>query len=115
MQCVIAKSFSYIYARNQPSLGLLGITIMDPEFYTMASDGADIVVNVSACDVEVNGKKFPFVLSKMERELIAAGGISAAFRTFGKSLFNAMTKGKESILKHEDREGNCGTLGEVQW
>jgi 3-isopropylmalate dehydratase small subunit len=32
VQCVIARSFAFIYARNQPNLGLLGIVMEDEEF-----------------------------------------------------------------------------------
>lgn len=97
-------------------MALLGITITDPEFYKLASDGADISVDVNSCKVEVKGRKFPFGLSKMERELISAGGISSAFRIFGKSLFTAMTQGKDNTRRKEGVEdGGCGTLGEVQW
>ncbi|KAJ9131059.1 Aconitase [Pleurostoma richardsiae] len=47
VQCVIAKSFAFIYARNQPNIGLLGITIKDDKFFDLAQTGADIEVDMA--------------------------------------------------------------------
>jgi 3-isopropylmalate dehydratase small subunit len=90
VQCVIAKSFAFIFQRNMPNLGLLGITITDDAFYDAAQDGFNVAINFSAKVVDVNGRKFGFELSQMERELFKHGGISSAFSKFGKQLFEVM-------------------------
>lgn len=50
------------------------------------------------CVVRVEGhdQEWKFQLSEMERELIAVGGLTSAFRTYGKGLFDVMTSGKRS-------------------
>lgn len=96
MQCVIAKSFAFIYARNQPNLGLLGITITDERFYDKAQHGVDIHVDLARRTVNIDGGSFPFELSEMEEALIAAGGISNAFNLFGKRVFQALCSKKSS-------------------
>lgn len=94
VQCVIAESFAFIYARNQPNLGLLGFTIGEPEFFELAEDGEEITIDLDRSCVSVGGKEFGFELSAMEKELTDSGGISDAFRKFGKNLFEVMCKPK---------------------
>ncbi|PNP47017.1 hypothetical protein THARTR1_10522 [Trichoderma harzianum] len=88
IKCVIAESFAFIYGRNQPSLGLLGFTMDDPAFFEAAVDGAEISIDLEASKVNVGGAEFSFQLSTMERELVEAGGITPAFKKFGKQLFD---------------------------
>ncbi|KAI0477507.1 hypothetical protein GGR56DRAFT_637653 [Xylariaceae sp. FL0804] len=105
VQCVIAHSFAFIYARNQPSLGLLGITITDDDFYAAARDGAAIELDLDANVARVSGgggdgdesalprREFPFDLSPMEKALTGLGGVAPAFDRFGKQIFAALTTG----------------------
>ncbi len=44
VQAVIAKSFAFIYARNQPNMSLLGVIVKDEAFYSLAIEGADVEV-----------------------------------------------------------------------
>jgi 3-isopropylmalate dehydratase small subunit len=90
VQCVVAKSFSFIYARNQPNLGLLGIVLTDTQFYELAVDGAEIAVDLSERHILCGGKTFPFQLSEVEESLIEAGGLTEAFKKFGKDVFNVL-------------------------
>lgn len=90
VQCVIARSFSFIYARNQPNVGLLGITITDERFFQLAEQGREVAVDVEESWVWCAGERFVFKLSDMEKALIAAGGLTQAFRRFGKGLFEVM-------------------------
>lgn len=66
----------------------------------------------------MGGEKWGFELSEMEKELIAAGGITGAFRKFGKMLFEVMTRpksggeGKKVAGKNEE---GCGSGRELQW
>ena len=87
VRCVIAKSFAFIYARNQPNIGLLGITITEEAFYAAAAQGTDITVDVGRSRILCGGQTFAFQMSDMERQLIAAGGLTEAFKKFGKRLF----------------------------
>jgi hypothetical protein len=56
-------------------------------------------------------------MSGMERELIEIGGLTSAFRRFGKGLFDVLTtpKGKRGSGKAEGAEKSCGTVDDLQW
>ncbi len=96
VKCVIARSFAFIYARNQPNLGLLGIVMNDEKFYELAKDGAEIEINVDERIVVVGGNRFPFTVSDLEVSLWKQGGISEAFKIWGKGLLEKMTATKGS-------------------
>jgi 3-isopropylmalate dehydratase small subunit len=91
VQCVIARSFAFIYARNQPNMGLLGIVIGDEAFYHVAVDGADITVLVEERSIKVGGREFGFTLSDLEVRLWEQGGMSAAFARWGKKMLEKVT------------------------
>ncbi|GAM37913.1 hypothetical protein TCE0_033r08236 [Talaromyces pinophilus] len=96
VKCVIAKSFAFIYARNQPNIGLLGIVIADDKFHTLVkeTEKAEITIDVGRGVVSVAGEEFPFQLSEMEKSLIAAGGLTEAFKKFGKGVFDTLCRQK---------------------
>lgn len=118
---MIAKSFGFIYGRNAPNLGLLGIVIQEESFYEKAGDGEGW-----ECEVDLGrgivrllgdgGGEWKFEMSDMERELIEIGGLTSAFRRFGKGLFDVLTtpKGKRGAVKVVDEKG-CGSVGNLQW
>ena len=109
LQCAIAKSFAFIYARNQPNLGLLGFTISNKDFLARAQEGTAIAVDLSSLIVSCGGKDFSFQLSEMEKQLIAVGGMTEAFRKFGKKLFDVMCK------KHRPRQAQVrGGLKDIE-
>ena len=91
VQCIIARSFAFIYARNQPNLGLLGIVMDDEEFYRLAKDGANIVVDVDDRIIRIGGKDFSFTLSDLEVKLWQQGGMSRAFAKWGKQMLEQVT------------------------
>ena len=103
VQCVIARSFAFIYARNQPNLGLLGIVIEDDKFYKLAKDEADIEIDVYSRTLKVSGKEFGFSISQLEIQLWEQGGMSAAFAKWGKGLLDAMT-GSKAASEHMTME-----------
>ena len=80
-------------------MGLLGITIGDNEFFELAEQGVDIAVNVASSKVSCGGKDFAYQLSDMEKQLIAAGGITEAFKKYGKKLFDVMCDGKKATKR----------------
>ena len=93
VQCVIARSFAFIYARNQPNLGMLGVVIEDDVFYQLARDGVEIEVDVDGRVVRVGGREFGFSLSELEVQLWEQGGMSNAFKKWGKGVLEKMTSG----------------------
>lgn len=97
IQVVIAKSFAFIYGRNQPNLGLLGIVMTDPAFYEVATDGAEIAVDLDNLKIDIltddGVKTFPFQISAMERQLFECGGITDAWKKWGRTLWKEMCQG----------------------
>ncbi|GBB85974.1 hypothetical protein RclHR1_12400002 [Rhizophagus clarus] len=103
VKVVIAKSYAYIYSRNQPNMALLGITINDEEFYTLAQEGVEVEVEVKERKVICCGKEFKFELSLMEEKLIAAGGVTEMYQKYGARLFRAAVAPEGSL------GGGCGS------
>ncbi|RKP33514.1 putative hydratase [Dimargaris cristalligena] len=103
VKAVIAKSFAFIYARNQPNMSLLGITLKDPEFYALAQEGAELVIDVAKRTVTIGNKKFPFVLSQMEERLLSGGGVTAMYNKYGSKLFRA------AISDNPEQFAGCGS------
>jgi 3-isopropylmalate dehydrogenase len=97
IQAVIAKSYAFIYGRNQANMALLGITPENfDEFYALVQEGSDVRIDVSARLVSVidnNGsaiKSFAFTLSEMEERIISGGGVCQLYQDFDKSLFQVL-------------------------
>ncbi|KAJ5102439.1 aconitase family protein [Penicillium alfredii] len=109
---VIAKSFAFIFQRNMPNLGLLGITMKDESFFEVAQDGVAISIDFKSKTLDVGGKQFEFQLSQMERELFNHGGIASAFRNFGTKLFEVMTANKGLGGINEEVKG---PYSELEW
>jgi 3-isopropylmalate dehydratase small subunit len=96
---------------------LLGITITDDSFHEAAADGAEIEIDLEGRKVQVGGREWSFELSAMELKLIETGGISGAFRKFGKKLFEikcapAKTESKQLVVSGGS---DCESTKELQW
>lgn len=123
VQAVIAKSFSFIYERNTPNLGLLGIVIQDETFYEVAAEGEELEIDLGKSVVRMIGDsgevrgQWAFEMSDMEKELIELGGITSAFRRFGKGLFDVLTtpKGKRGGGNVVKDDQSCGSVGDLRW
>ena len=113
MKCVIARSFAFIYSRNQPSLGLLGITISDDGFHSLAQDGVEINIDLDENVLYVDGKRFSFQLSPMEKQLMNLGGITPAFKKFGKNLFEKLCSGVAGATRPS--RGHEEVSGGLEW
>ncbi|KXG52939.1 Aconitase/3-isopropylmalate dehydratase large subunit, alpha/beta/alpha [Penicillium griseofulvum] len=100
-----AKSFAFIFQRNMPNLGRLGITMEDESFFQIANDGMSTCINLDSRIIEVGGKTFGFKLSQMESEIYQFGGIASAFGLFGKSLLEAMIPAKYSLGAEKEQVG----------
>ena len=97
VKAVVARSFAFIYSRNQPSLGLLGIVMDDEEFYEAAQEGEDITIDVGKSTIEVAGKSFPFRLSNMEYKLTVNNGIAKTYGRFGKTIWQRLMQEESSV------------------
>ncbi|RHZ62004.1 aconitase family protein [Aspergillus thermomutatus] len=113
IKCVVAKSFAFIFQRNMPNLGLLGITMPDESFYAATKDGSDISIDLQARVIEADGLRFGFQLSQMEQELFRHGGITSAFRRFGNRLFEELTAAKNVGASQEEKV--CHPPSALQW
>ncbi|GMG01848.1 unnamed protein product [Aspergillus oryzae] len=115
-KCVIAESFAFIFQRNMPNLGLLGITMPEKLFHAAAEDGAEIEIDLNDSIINMDGRPFRFSLSPMERELFHHGGIASAFGKFGSNLFEAMTEGKRlGVTPHRGITKATDVHPELQW
>ncbi|BCR90990.1 aconitase family protein [Aspergillus chevalieri] len=90
VQCVIAKSFAFIYGRNQPTLGLLGITVQDESFYGSATDNTEITINVYGREITIGERKWKFELDNLEIKMLQNKGLAEAYKKFGKNVFNSL-------------------------
>lgn len=88
VKCVIAKSFAFIYGRNQPTLGLLGITIQDDSFYEKATDDAEITIDVYSREITIGDRMWKFELDNLEIKMLQNKGLAEAYKKFGKGVFD---------------------------
>jgi hypothetical protein len=101
----------------------LGIVIQDESFYEAAKEGEGIEVDLGNSVVRLVGDggdvkgEWAFEMSGMEKELIEIGGLTSAFRRFGKRLFDVLTtpKGKGDGVRVADDGKSCGSVGDLQW
>ncbi|OBR08003.1 Aconitase [Colletotrichum higginsianum IMI 349063] len=94
VKCVIARSFSFIFGRNMPTIGLIGFVITDDEFYRLAGHGAEIEIDVQGRCVRVGGREFGFRLDDMELKLVENRGLAEAFRRHRKDVYDALCSGR---------------------
>lgn len=94
IQVVIAKSFAFIHKRNLINEALPFLTMSDPAFYTLATEGAELEVDLSAGTVRdvVSGQTFQAErVTPMVRALQAEGGLVPAVQRHGAAVFSALT------------------------
>ncbi|KAL0940267.1 3-isopropylmalate dehydratase large subunit 2 [Colletotrichum truncatum] len=103
VKCVIAESFAFIYSRNQPSLGLWGFVIDDPQFYEKETMGKDIEIDLDNNLLTIDRVNFGFQLSQLEKKLTKLGGLTNAFNQFGKRVYDVLT-GQKSPEKGLTKE-----------
>lgn len=117
---MIAKSFSFIFGRNMPNIGMLAITITDDTFYEAADHGQEIEIDVQRRHIHVAGKAFPFSLSDMELRLICNKGLASSFQKFGNEVFATLCR-KETSLPASVladltlQTQTAGSRGELAW
>lgn len=103
IKAVIAKSFAFIYQRNQVNNGLLGIKIQDEEFYQLAQEGAEITIDVENRQIHIGGKTFPFVLDAIQQQLLAEGGLISTYEKYGPELFSMLQSLAEQSKKQKTK------------
>ena len=100
-------------------MALLGVTITDDEFYTLAQEGVEVEVDVKDRKVTCCDKEFKFGLSLMEEKLIAAGGVTEMYQKYGARLFRAAVSSEGGGCGSEASKGggnSCGTDSrELAW
>ncbi|RWA08597.1 hypothetical protein EKO27_g6512 [Xylaria grammica] len=118
IKCVIAESFAFIYARNQPNIGILGIQVPrgsdGKSLYDIAQMGSEIEVDLTASVIRCGGSEFHFELSAMEKQLIQVGGIKKAFERFGKGLFNQLCKPQDPTPQGRVTRSKLGTVADIE-
>ncbi|OQR90682.1 3-isopropylmalate dehydratase large subunit [Achlya hypogyna] len=116
IQAVIAKSFAYIYARNQPNNALLGIVITDERFHTLATEGAEVHVDLPGRAVSVAGETFGFQLTALEESFLNGGGLQQLFRRYKTDLFRAAMQQKTKAASSAcGGETSCGSPAATEW
>ncbi|ANB15122.1 homoaconitate hydratase LYS4 [Sugiyamaella lignohabitans] len=113
VQAVIAKSFAYIYGRNQANFALFGITVSDERFYHLARENSEVEIKVKERRVYIDGESFPFKLDKIEEKIQASGGISKRWQKYGVNIFRQL---KDEIAVDGCGESqNCDSTTDVAW
>jgi homoaconitate hydratase len=135
IKAVIARNFAFIYARNQPNMSLLGITLTDDRFYELAQEGAAISIDVRRRLVRVRSAVHPdspdstaaaedpssagwtdfaFGLSIMEERLIGGGGVTEMYKKYKRGLFRvAMMAGVDSETVDATADG-CSSVSSAK-
>jgi homoaconitate hydratase len=90
VQAVIARSYAFIYGRNQANNGLLGIQLDNDEFYDLAQEGVGVTVDIDKKVITCLGMEFRFNLDPIEEALLCAGGLLNVYNRFGTALFRQL-------------------------
>jgi aconitate hydratase/homoaconitate hydratase len=94
IQAVIAKSFAFIHKRNLVNEALPYLVIRDGAFYDLATEGAELAVDLASGVVRdvASGREFHAQTpTPMIQALTAEGGLVQAIQTHGKDVFAALT------------------------
>ncbi|KAL5352584.1 hypothetical protein ACLOAV_002532 [Pseudogymnoascus australis] len=118
IEAVIAKSFSFIYERNQINMGLYNIVMQDPSFYEFASEDARITIDKDRKLVMVDGAEqgFPYSISALEETLLDAGGVSSLYKKYDKTVFRHLVARRRSGATvvnsgiSQEVDSGCGKL-----
>jgi 3-isopropylmalate dehydratase small subunit len=94
IQAVIARSFAFIHKRNLVNEALPFLIIKDPAFYELATEGAELEVDLTGGVVRdlASGQTFQAqVASPMIQALQAEGGLVAAVQRYGTDVFSVLS------------------------
>ena len=93
-QAVIAKSYAFIHKRNLVNEALPYLVIRDEAFYDLATEGAELEVDLASGVVRDVASRREFQAqtpTPMIQALTAEGGLVKAIQTHGKDVFAALT------------------------
>ncbi|KAF2094096.1 3-isopropylmalate dehydratase [Rhizodiscina lignyota] len=90
IKAVIAKSYAFIYGRNQANKGLLGIRLQNDRFYELAQEGVEMSIDIRNRKISCGGEEFDFQLDPIEEKLLAAGGLLRIYNLYGTKLFRKL-------------------------
>jgi 3-isopropylmalate dehydratase small subunit len=94
IQAVIARSYAFIHKRNLVNEALPYLVIRDPEFYEVASEGAELDVDLTSGHVRdvPSGREFQAQTpTPMIQALTAEGGLVAAVKRHGADVFTELS------------------------
>lgn len=94
IKAIIARSYAFIHKRNLVNEALPFLVIHDPRFYEVATEGAEIDVNLATGEVRVapSGETFAADnVTAMVRALQAEGGLVPAVQRHGAEVFSQLT------------------------
>eukprot|EP00127_Corallochytrium_limacisporum_P001789 Clim_evm5s82 gene=Clim_evmTU5s82 len=111
VQAVIARGFAFIYHRNQPNMGLLGIVINDDTFYCLAEGGHNIYISLHDRSVTIDNQKFPFQMTNVELKMLQGGGMINLYAKYEKAVLRHITNSPIAAASY-----NCGDDGQkLSW
>lgn len=112
IEAVIARSYAFIYQRNQVNNGLMGIKLQDDDFYRLAQEGEEVEIDIKNRKIHCAGRTWDFRLDRIQEQLLAEGGLLSTYERYGPSLFSKLqsldVKGNGNVQK--DSAGEPGTL-----
>jgi 3-isopropylmalate dehydratase small subunit len=94
IQAVIARSYAFIHKRNLVNEALPYLVIRDEAFYDLATEGAELEVELASGVVRhvASGREFQAQTpTPMIQALTAEGGLVKAIQAHGKDVFAALT------------------------
>jgi len=94
IQVIIAKSYAFIHKRNLVNEALPFLTIQDPAFYELATEGTELEVDLGTGVVlhVASGRTFQAEgVTPMVRALQAEGGLVPAVQHHGANVFSMLT------------------------
>ena len=92
VRAVIAKSYAFIHRRNLVNEAVPHFIVRDEAFYALATENADITVDIDRSVIEVGGRRFEAeTAGAMVQALQRAGGIVPAIRSHGSDVFERLT------------------------
>ncbi|KJX94541.1 hypothetical protein TI39_contig4178g00008 [Zymoseptoria brevis] len=74
----LGTSFCYNFGHNAPNVGLLAITVDDPDFHEATQHEVHVRVDATARALHVAGQTFPCVVGDAELEMVADGGLAGS-------------------------------------
>ncbi|KAF7188120.1 Aconitase AMT8 [Pseudocercospora fuligena] len=102
--CIIAESFSFIFGRNLANMGMLGVTVTDPEFFSKAKHQMPIKIDVQNRKISIDDTTFAFALENIEMQLLRDGGLAASWRKHGPKVFSSLSRGGTELARNSRDE-----------